>query len=221
MNIPFCLQSELKFCNKNTFDINDVFVIGRVQPESVRKILPLNGQARRQAMFLVKRLSGFEDRLPIIFSEEIYKANLRPNLDKELVLFGSYRTEIHEQHAEDEGCLFQYIALEHIDPNPGNYDQTHNNSVHVRGTICKPPLPRALPASNIYYFCMAVDTPEHEDYIPCVCKNEYSEYIREMIPGDRIEVLGRMASRVYQDESGQNIETREFRVNKIENIEYK
>lgn len=215
------MQSELKRIGKTTLDFNDVYVIGRIKDESIRKIAPINGIARRQGMFLVKRSSGFEDRLPIIFSEEIYKQSIRPHLDKELVLMGEYRTEIHENHPEDEGCLFQYIDVDEVNVNNEFYNQEHNNTVHVLGTICKPPMPRTLPGSSIYYFSIAVDTLNHEDYIPCVCKNDYHKYIKEMKLGDRLEVLGRMASRVYKDENGREIETREFRVNKIESIEYK
>ena len=205
---------------KSFLDNNDVTVIGRIESGLI-KCAPDGCGICYRGMIGIPRKTGFIDTFPIIITEKIYKEIVRDNLDRDILLSGTFKSCMKTINCKPVN--HQYIFANYAETNTDFYENGFNNVIHLSGTICKPLKPRDLPLSKVYYYAVAVNRGKETDYIPCTAKSDVCELdLSTLKVGDRIELEGRLVAREHHiAETREKRISRECRVGEILSIDYK
>jgi single-stranded DNA-binding protein len=174
----------------------------------------------------VKRSSGNFDELPITISEKLLK--YFPTIIENIKIGGQIRS--YNNYNSDNGqtklvltVFAQYTNFynttkdSEIYEDKDTYEQycdnckTENiNQVYLNGYICKTPIYRTTPfGREITDILLAVNRAyKKSDYIPCITWGRNAKFASKLKPGDNIEIIGRMQSRIYQKrtELGETVE---------------
>ena len=91
---------------------------------------------------------------------------------------------------------------------PGQGDPC--NQVVLGGVLCKPPVLRRTPLGrDICDLLLAVNRRyRRADYLPCIAWGSLARRCAELAPGNRVELEGRLQSRVYTKRLGETSEER-------------
>ena len=91
---------------------------------------------------------------------------------------------------------------------PGEGDPC--NQVFLHGVLCKPPVLRRTPLGrDICDLLLAVNRRyRRADYLPCIAWGSLARRCAELAPGNRVELEGRLQSRVYTKRLGETSEER-------------
>ena len=156
----------------------------------------------------VRRLSGVEDRLNVVASEdqleglslspgdpltvrgEVRTFNNRSGVGSRLII-SVFARDLYQEEGEDE------------------------NRLELSGTLCKPPSLRATPLGRtICDMILAVNRRYgRADYLPCIAWGSLAHRCGGMSVGDSIALEGRLQSRLYTKElDGQLQERTAFEV---------
>ena len=149
---------------------------------------------RRFYRFLleVPRLSGAVDLLPVIAKEETL-FRLDPTAGDMLTVTGQIRTHNLRQDGTRHLLIFVFatdILAEDGEP---------VNDAYIQGTLCRPPTYRRTPLGReICDVMLAVPRAFHRaDYLPCILWGRAAQEISACQVRDRIEIHGRLQSRIY------------------------
>ena len=149
---------------------------------------------RRFYRFLleVPRLSGAVDLLPVIAKEETL-FRLDPTAGDMLTVTGQIRTHNLRQDGTRHLLIFVFatdILAEDGEP---------INDAYIQGTLCRPPTYRRTPLGReICDVMLAVPRAFHRaDYLPCILWGRTAQEISACQVRDRIEIHGRLQSRIY------------------------
>lgn len=149
---------------------------------------------RRFYRFLleVPRLSGAVDLLPVIAKEETL-FRLDPTAGDMLTVTGQIRTHNLRQDGTRHLLIFVFatdILAEDGEP---------VNDAYIQGTLCRPPTYRRTPLGReICDVMLAVPRAFHRaDYLPCILWGRTAQEISACQVRDRIEIHGRLQSRIY------------------------
>lgn len=79
--------------------------------------------------------------------------------------------------------------------------------IFLNGYICKKPVYRKTPLGReIADVLLAVNRAySKSDYIPCICWGRNARFVERLPVGSRIQIWGRIQSRVYQKRIGEEI----------------
>lgn len=154
-----------------------------------------NGENFFSCNIIVERLNDTKDILPLILSETVIPRE--PIIGKQVRIFGDIRTYNQKEDYHTKLVVYVFVyELEVLDDESyyRNLDETILN-----GFICKDPIYRKTPnGREIADFILAVNRNYGKsDYIPCICWGRNARYMKNMIPGDNIELSGRFQSREY------------------------
>lgn len=143
-----------------------------------------------------ERQSGTIDTLNVMASETLLRAN-----GDNVKIIGEVRTfNIHE---EDRNRLHIYVfARDVIDYE--EHEENEENYVELDGFICKPPAYRQTPLGReIADVLIACNRPYGKsDYIPTIAWGRNARRVGNMEVGTHIRVEGRMQSREYLKQYG-------------------
>ena len=151
-------------------------------------------RSRRFFMFplRVPRLSGAEDTINIICDEELMRS-LEPDGSSLLRVTGELRSYNNKSGVGNRLLVFVYAnELEFCDGEA-------ENSITLRGTVCKTPSLRMTPLGReICDVLIAVNRPfGRSDYLPCICWGQNAREASLWCVGDSVELEGRIQSRNY------------------------
>lgn len=140
----------------------------------------------------VPRLSGAVDLLPVIAKEETL-FRLDPTAGDMLTVTGQIRTHNLRQDGTRHLLIFVFatdILAEDGEP---------VNDAYIQGTLCRPPTYRRTPLGReICDVMLAVPRAFHRaDYLPCILWGRTAQEISACQVRDRIEIHGRLQSRIY------------------------
>ena len=140
----------------------------------------------------VERLSGAVDTLPVIAELEVLE-QLDLTAGSRLRVEGQVRS--HNQ-SDDTGrhlLIFVFASSLTAEEGPGI------NTLRVTGTICREPVYRRTPLGReICDVMLAVPRAfRRADYLPCILWGRTARQIAACHTRDRIELNGRLQSRVY------------------------
>lgn len=140
----------------------------------------------------VPRLSGAVDLLPVIAKEETL-FRLDPTAGDMLTVAGQIRTHNLRQDGTRHLLIFVFatdILAEEGEP---------INDAYIQGTLCRPPTYRRTPLGReICDVMLAVPRAFHRaDYLPCILWGRTAQEISACQVRDRIEIHGRLQSRIY------------------------
>lgn len=148
----------------------------------------------------VTRLSGTEDTVNVICDEALLGA-VAVTEQQRLAVTGELRT--HNNRTGVGSRLKVYVYAEAIETTDGQAE----NSIRLRGAICKKPVYRITPLGReICDLHAAVNRASGQsDYIPCICWGRNALNASVMEVGTTVELTGRLQSREYikQTEAGE------------------
>jgi len=192
---------------------NYALVSGRVAGPA-RYSHHMYGEGFYEFTLLVKRLSEFEDEVPVTVSERLMENNnIVPGAM--ITVEGQFRS--YNKFDGERSRLMLSVFARNLYP----YEESENpNVVELVGYICKEPIYRTTPFQReICDLLLAVNRSYNKsDYIPCIAWGRNARFLASLCVGDKLEISGRIQSREYnkQTESGQITKTAyEVSVNKV------
>ncbi|MBP8641139.1 MAG: single-stranded DNA-binding protein [Oscillospiraceae bacterium] len=140
----------------------------------------------------VPRLSGAEDVINVVCDEEKMRL-LEPDENTMLRVTGELRSYNNKSGVGNRLLIFVYANdLEFCEEEP-------ENSVKLRGTVCKQPSLRMTPLGReICDVLVAVNRPfGRSGYLPCITWGQNAREASLWSVGDTVELEGRIQSRNY------------------------
>lgn len=187
--IAMKLQNDFKKIENNTVLISGTMTSDFVFSHEVF------GEAFYTVIVSVERISSANDAIPVIVSERLVDVS-KSGIGESVCVYGSFRS--YNKHDDNHNRLilgvfaneFNFISKE---------EKNDTNNIHLGGYVCKPTIYRKTPTGReIADLLIAVNRPYGKsDYIPCICWGRNARYVGGLKVGERIEVHGRIQSRVY------------------------
>ena len=142
-----------------------------------------------------KRLSEYEDILPIIISERLIDMN-KIQVDKIIKINGQFRS--YNMQGETKNKLVLSIFVKEIEFIDDDSIITLNDA-NLIGYICKEPVYRKTPLGReIADVLIAVNrTYKKSDYIPCILWGRNAKFCETLSVGNLVKLNGRIQSRTY------------------------
>ena len=200
---------------------NQVSMVGVVASEFV-KSHEVYGEGFYMVDILVKRLSGSEDRIPLMVSERLVDVT-QSYLGEYIQVQGQFRS--YNRHEEKKNRLVLSVFVRELTFVEEEDDSVETNLIELNGYICKPPVHRMTPLGReIADVLLAVNRPYGKsDYIPCICWGRNARYAEHFKVGERCAIWGRIQSREYMKKlDEEHVEKRvafEVSVSKLELLE--
>ena len=140
----------------------------------------------------VPRLSGAVDLLPVIVREETL-FRIDPSAGEMLTVTGQIRSHNLRQDGLRHLLIFVFATDIIVE------DGEAINDAHISGTLCRVPTYRRTPLGReICDVMLAVPRAFHRaDYLPCILWGRTAQEISMCQVRDRIEIHGRLQSRIY------------------------
>ena len=143
-----------------------------------------------------KRLSDYDDILPVIVSERLVNPE-EINVGDMVVIQGQFRS--YNLQTEARSKLVLSIFVKEIEKTDDVNCLTLNDATLI-GYICKEPIYRKTPLGReIADVLIAVNrTYRKSDYIPCILWGRNAKYCDTLKIGDLVKLSGRIQSRNYE-----------------------
>lgn len=162
----------------------------------------LYGEIFYKNKVIAPRLSGVNDRIPIMVSSRIAGDLLKNTFEGKFVnLFGQFRS--FNKFGEDGKIhlkLFLFVTdIEFCYEDDEIIKNEMRNSICLEGYICKPAIYRETPLGRqIADIVVAVNRRYRKsDYIPCVVWGRNAKFAERLDVGTKIQCKGRIQSREY------------------------
>lgn len=142
----------------------------------------------------VCRLSGNSDQIPVMISERLLAGDYPPG--SRVTVEGQLRSYNIMRDGRSHLVLKVFVrSMENAQE--GLPDE---NSVCLRGYLCKPPVYRTTPfCREISDMLIAANRAYGKsDYIPCICWGRNARFCRELEVAQYICLAGRLQSRIYE-----------------------
>ena len=174
---------------------NQVIVSGILDSEFVL-FRSMYGEDFYQAELAACRNSGRMDRIPILVSDRLTDIS-RCRKGQSVRVIGQFQS-YNQQEGEHIRLLLMVFAQEFTIEEEKHMAQ--DNAIFVDGFLCKQATYRKTPLGReIADFLIAVNRPfKKTDYLPCVCWGRNARYAQTLHVGSRIQLWGRIQSRVYK-----------------------
>lgn len=170
---------------------NRVYLCGRIASEPIfsHEIL---GENFYDATISMERLSGQEDIIPITISDRLLDESLE--IGNLIGVIGQFRS--YNKIVDGHSRLVLRVFVREI----AEIDEQCPNVIELDGYVCKPPVYRQTPFKReIADILLAVNRAYNKsDYIPTIAWGRNARYASSFEVGDRIALVGRIQSRVYQ-----------------------
>lgn len=170
---------------------NRVYLCGKIASEPIFSH-EIMGENFYDASISVERLSGQEDIIPVTISDRLLDDDLE--IGNLIGLIGQFRS--YNKIVDGHSRLVLRVFVREI----AEIDEQCPNVIELDGFVCKPPVYRQTPFKReIADILLAVNRAYNKsDYIPTIAWGRNARYASTFEVGDRIELVGRIQSRVYQ-----------------------
>lgn len=178
--------------NHELLDNNKVYLQGKIVSQ-VEFSHEIYDEKFYTMNLLIPRLSGQSDVIPITISEKLMSGR-DFKLNDEIAIKGQFRS--YNKIENDKSRLVLTVFVREL----CELDYSQNpNTIEIFGYICKPPIYRTTPFNReITDMLMAVNRSYNKsDYIPCITWGRNARYVGDMAIGTKLEISGRIQSRVY------------------------
>ncbi len=171
---------------------NKVCLTGRIssEPEFSHEIM---GEGFYDLTIAVKRLSGQEDLIPLTVSERLMEDDSF-KIGNLIGVIGQFRS--YNKLVDNKSKLVLRVFVREI----AAPDEDEPNTIEIDGFVCKTPVYRTTPFKReISDMLIAVNRAYNKsDYIPAIAWGRNARYAGTFEVGDRVHIVGRIQSRVYQ-----------------------
>lgn len=164
----------------------------------------------------VRRLSEQEDEIPVTVSDRLFLSEDELAVGTTVAVEGQLRS--YNKIVDGKSKLVLRIFARELCEPSGEAP----NIIELEGYVCKTPVYRTTPFKReICDLLLAVNRAYNKsDYIPAIAWGRNARYAGEFKVGDRVSVVGRIQSRVYQktleDGTVENRTAYEVSVSKME-----
>lgn len=158
----------------------------------------------------VPRKSSNTDNIPVVVKEGIVDITGQA-AGTPVAVIGTYRS--HNRASGRYPKKFMYVhadtvAVEGTEEYAAiSQRSSQNNSVHLEGTVCKDVICRRTPSGKeITEILLAVarDDSSRSDYLNCIAWHNEARAAAKLKPGDKVSMDGRVQSRSYRKQTGEN-----------------
>lgn len=171
---------------------NKVCLSGRIVSEAVFSH-EIMGEGFYDLNIAVKRLSGQEDIIPLTVSERIMEHE-NFGVGALIGVIGQFRS--YNKLVDSRSKLVLRVFVREL----AVPDEDDPNTIEIDGFVCKQPIYRTTPFKReITDMLIAVNRAYGKsDYIPAIAWGRNARYAGNFAVGDRVKIVGRIQSRVYQ-----------------------
>lgn len=156
----------------------------------------------------VSRLSGVEDTLNVVVSEDLLGQGIvQPGAT--LAVEGEVRSYNNRGGTGSKLVITVYAKTLEC------RDEEHKNELTLAGVLCKPPVVRRTPLGReICDMMLAVNRKyRRADYLPCIAWGGLAAWCGQLTVGSGLKLFGRLQSREYtKEENGQTTRRTAFEV---------
>ena len=147
-----------------------------------------------EGRIIIERLSGTEDRIPILIPERLI--DIKTLWPGDFLCVNGEIRSYNQQNESGNSKLLLHVFAEEIE-RPG--EEKHENDCYMEGFLCKEPIYRETPyGRQICDILVAVNRSfKKSDYIPCICWGRNARFASGLEVGTRLKVQGRIQSREY------------------------
>lgn len=180
---------------ENYMDDNNVEIGGEII-EEIKFSHEIYDEKFYKFLIKTKRLSDYEDILPVIISERL--VNLEEiKIGKIVKISGQFRS--YNLQTETRNRLLLSIFVKEIEFTEDEKVLTLNDANFV-GYICKEPVYRKTPLGReIADVLIAINrTYKKSDYVPCILWGRNAKFCETLNVGDLVKLNGRIQSRTYE-----------------------
>lgn len=180
---------------------NKVYIAGTVLTEP-KFSYEVFGEGFYEFMLEVKRLSDATDEIPITISERLLN-NQNISVGSKIAGNGQFRS--YNKLVDEKSKLMLTVFIRELVP----YDENENpNQIELTGFVCKEPIYRTTPFKReISDVLIAVNRSYNKsDYLPCIAWGRNAKFVRDLSVGDKLNLVGRIQSRIYQKKIGDQVE---------------
>lgn len=159
----------------------------------------------------VARLSGAEDTINVLVREELLQRT--PVIKSDFLSVSGQLRSYNNKSGSGSRLVITVLAAD-LEYDDGSCE----NTVLLKGVLCKPPIYRQTPLGReICDMMLAVNRHYgRADYIPCIAWGENARFCGELEVGARLEITGRIQSRRYIKVSGsESVEKTAFEVSAL------
>ena len=178
---------------------NKVYIAGKVVSEP-KFSYEVFGEGFYEFNLEVKRLSDISDVIPVTISERLMQAE-NIIMGSNLAGVGQFRS--YNKLIDGKSKLMLTVFIRELK----EYDESINpNQIETTGYVCKEPIYRTTPFKReIADVLIAVNRSFNKsDYLPCIAWGRNAKYVSTLNVGDKLEMVGRIQSRVYQKRIDEN-----------------
>ncbi len=178
---------------------NKVYIAGKVVSEP-KFSYEVFGEGFYEFNLEVKRLSDISDVIPVTISERLMQAE-NIIMGSNLAGVGQFRS--YNKLIDGKSKLMLTVFIRELK----EYDENINpNQIEITGYVCKEPIYRTTPFKReIADVLIAVNRSFNKsDYLPCIAWGRNAKYVSTLNVGDKLEMVGRIQSRVYQKRIDEN-----------------
>ncbi len=178
---------------------NKVYIAGKVVSEP-KFSYEVFGEGFYEFNLEVKRLSDISDVIPVTISERLMQAE-NIIMGSNLAGVGQFRS--YNKLIDGKSKLMLTVFIRELK----EYDENINpNQIEITGYVCKEPIYRTTPFKReIADVLIAVNRSFNKsDYLPCIAWGRNAKYVSRFNVGDKLEMVGRIQSRVYQKRIDEN-----------------
>lgn len=181
---------------------NRVSIIGKIA-EGFTYSHEVYGEGFYITSLKVNRLSEQVDMVPLMISERLIDVT-QDYIGQTVEVNGQFRS--YNYHEGTKNRLILSVFVREIDFIDDFTDYTKTNQIYLNGYICKAPGYRKTPLGReITDLLVAVNRSYGKsDYIPCIAWGRNARYAAGFSVGSNIELWGRVQSREYTKNTGEN-----------------
>lgn len=166
----------------------------------------------------VNRLSDSYDLIPFTISDRLI-SNYDISIGSKINVLGQFRS--YNKIINDKNRLMLTVFVREI----ADYDEENINIIELSGFVCKNPTYRVTPFKReICDMLLAVNRQYNKsDYIPCIAWGRNARFAKNFEVGSKLNILGRIQSRKYQKQIGDEVVEKiayEVSINRITELEY-
>jgi len=142
----------------------------------------------------VNRLSGQQDKIPVVLAPDLKGTTIK--VGQNITVKGIFTS--FNKIVGDRSKLILLVQATEIIDEPS--DRENPNSIEIVGYICKAPIYRTTPFNReIADLLLAVNRSFNKsDYIPAIAWGKNARFAKNLLVGEKVQILGRIQSREYQ-----------------------
>ena len=189
------MNNNTKATRSELMNTNQVRIAGKIDSELAFSH-EVFGEGFYTTDVVIKRLSGTEDRIPVVVSDRLIDVS-KDHVGQCIYVEGQLRS--YNCHEGERTHLQIFVFAQALSLIKEEDKVMNTNRIFLNGCICKTPVHRETPMQReITDLLLAVNRAYGKsDYLPCICWGRNARYAAGLPVGTYVKLQGRIQSREY------------------------